>query len=420
MQFTCQLNTCHLSRHVIRFVFGLVYTIVSQRRITESKLTNVMEDVSSLESTSVSATSKGPKYRLIREKIRESIETRCYGPGERLPADSELALQFDTSRLTIIRALRDLEMEGLVKRRAGAGTFVSIPVQLEPHEFGLLIPDLGDGEIFEPICRGMARSGESARQALLWGNVSASAKTKEQQAEELCRYFISRKVSGVFFAPVELTEHKDQLNIRIAAELERAQIPLVLLDRCIYPFPRRSHFDLVGIDNVRAGYSITERVLHSGCRRVAFVSRPGSAPTIQMRSAGYREALWRNKVALDPVLVAEIDPADTNKFKKFMHAARPDGVVCANDFTAGQLMHSAIGAGLRIPDDLRIVGFDDVKYASLLPVPLTTVHQPCAEIGAAAVTAMLQRLEKPGLSGRDILLDFRIIVRQSCGGVGVS
>lgn len=373
-----------------------------------------MQDVDEAEGASV--TIKTPKYRLVREQIRASIESQRYGPGERLPADSELASHFDTSRLTIIRALRDLEAEGLVKRRAGVGTFVSIPVELEPHEFGLLIPDLGDGEIFEPICRGMARAGKSVRQALLWGNVSASARTKEQQAEELCRYFVSRKVSGVFFAPVELTEHKDQLNIRIADELERARIPVVLLDRCIYPFPRRSHFDLVGIDNVRAGFSITERVLESGCRRVAFVSRPGSAPTVQMRITGYREALWRNKIAFEPNLIAEIDPSDGGQFKELMHSARPDGIVCANDFTAGQLMHSAITAGLHIPGDLRMVGFDDVKYASLLPVPLTTVHQPCAEIGAAAITAMLQRLEKPDLTGRDILLDFRIIVRQSCGG----
>ncbi|MBV8572749.1 MAG: substrate-binding domain-containing protein, partial [Acidobacteriaceae bacterium] len=65
------------------------------------------------------------------------------------------------------------------------------------------------------------------------------------------------------------------------------------------------------------------------------------------------------------------------------------------------------------PDDLCVVGFDDVKYANLLPVPLTTVRQPCADIGAAAITAMLQRLERPAITGRDILLDFRIVVRQS-------
>lgn len=367
------------------------------------------------EQQSPSEVIKNPKYRFIREQIRSAIESQQYGPGERLPADSELASRFETSRLTVMRALRDLEVEGLVRRKAGAGTFVAIPAQLEPHEFGLLIPDLGDGEIFEPVCRGMARAGESSRQALLWGNVPASAKSKEQQAEELCRYFVSRKVSGVFFAPVELTEHKDQVNIRLAHELDRAGIPLVLLDRDIYLFPQRSHYDLIGIDNVRAGCQITEQILRAGCRRAAFISRPGSAPTIQMRIAGYREALWRHGLSPEPDLITEIDPADVAQFKRFIHAARADGIVCGNDFTAGQLMHSALTAGFQIPRDLRIVGFDDVKYAKLLPVPLTTVHQPCSEIGAAAITAMLQRLEKPDLPGRDILLEFRIIVRKSCG-----
>ena len=353
------------------------------------------------------------KYGQVRESVRSAIEGRVYAPGDRLPADSELAVQYKTSRLTVIRALRDLEVEGLVRRKAGSGTFVCAPLQPEPHEFGLLIADLGDGEILEPICQGMARAGESRHQALLWGNVSASAKSKEQQALELCRYFISRKVSGVFFAPVELTERKDQINIEVATELDRAGIPVVLLDRCIYHFPDRSHYDLVGIDNVRAGIKITQEVLNAGCRRPAFIYRPGSAPTAAARATGYREALWRKNLVPEPGLVVELDPSDVNALKRFMRAARPDAFVCANDFTAGQLMHSGMALGLQIPDDLCVVGFDDVKYASLLPVPLTTVRQPCAEIGAAAITAMRQRLERPDITGRDILLDFRIVVRQS-------
>jgi DNA-binding LacI/PurR family transcriptional regulator len=158
-------------------------------------------------------------------------------------------------------------------------------------------------------------------------------------------------------------------------------------------------------------------VLQAGCRRVSFVFRPRSAPTITARIAGYREALWAHNIVPEPGLIAEMDPLDLGRFKQFMHSAGPDGIVCANDFTAGQIMHSALSAGLRIPDDIRVVGFDDVKYASLLPVPLTTVHQPCAEMGAAAITAMLQRMEKPDRTSRDILLDFRIVVRQSCGGL---
>ena len=358
---------------------------------------------------------KEPKYRRVREAIRSLIQSNEYGPEDKLPPDAAFASRFGTSRLTVIRALRDLEVEGLVRRKTGSGTFVSSPAVPEPHEFGLLIADLGDGEIFEPICRGMARAGESARQGLVWGNVSASAKSKEQQAIELCRYFIGRRVSGVFFAPVELTAHKDEVNREIAAELDRAGIPIVLLDRCIYTFPRRSRYDLVGIDNVRAGFQITRHLLETGCRRVAFVYRPGTAPTAQERLIGYREAIWQSGMVPEPALVAELDPSATDTFAAFLDVARPDGIVCVNDYTAGQLMHSAIALGIPIPSELKVVGFDDVKYASLLPVPLTTVHQPCAQIGAAAITAMLQRLERPELTGRDILLDFDIIVRQSCG-----
>jgi Periplasmic binding protein-like domain len=78
-------------------------------------------------------------------------------------------------------------------------------------------------------------------------------------------------------------------------------------------------------------------------------------------------------------------------------------------------MQSLIRLSYKIPDDIRIVGIDDVGYASLLPTPLTTVHQPCREIGGAAVAVMLERLSTPGMPIRDILLDCRLVVRESCG-----
>jgi GntR family transcriptional regulator of arabinose operon len=79
-------------------------------------------------------------------------------------------------------------------------------------------------------------------------------------------------------------------------------------------------------------------------------------------------------------------------------------------------MHITLGTGRRIPGDLRIVGIDDVEYAELLPVPLTTIRQPCREIGAAAIEAMLNRIEQPKMLARDILLDCQLVVRASCGG----
>lgn len=362
------------------------------------------------------STIAGParKYERIVHELRRAILNREYQAGERLPPDAQLADRFGASRLTVMRAMRDLQVEGLVERKAGSGTYVRSTVR-PGHVFGLLIPDLGQTAIIEPICRGMARAGQSANQALLWGNSTPNA-DREQQAEELCRYFIDQRVAGVFFVPVELTPHKDEVNQHVVAMLERASMPVVLLDRCIYEYPKRSRHDLVGIDNRRAGDRMTDYLLGLGCRRIGFMARPFSAPTVEARVAGYREALWRHGIPFDAEWVHWGDPSDTIKVKEYLERARPEAVVCANDKTAGLLMHSLSALDIKVPGELRIVGIDDVNYARLLPVPLTTLQQPCEDIGAEAISAMMERLDNPDLRARDILLDCDIVVRRSCGG----
>ena len=98
-----------------------------------------------------------------------------------------------------------------------------------------------------------------------------------------------------------------------------------------------------------------------------------------------------------------------------IEVSRPEGVVCANDLSAARLMQVLLATGVGIPEDVRIVGMDDVKYASLLPVPLTTIHQDCAGIGAVAMATMLERLDHPELPVRDLLVPTKLVVRRSCG-----
>jgi GntR family transcriptional regulator of arabinose operon len=358
---------------------------------------------------------KVPKYQRIYAELHAAITSGTYREGQRLPSEAALVEQFGASRLTVARALKELQSGGLVIRRAGSGTYVQRAVELKGHVFGLLIPDLGQTEIFEPICQGMMRARQGNRNSLLWGNAMAENDRKEEQAEHLCRHYVAQRVSGVFFAPLELTPTKDEVNRRIVEAFDQAGIPVVLLDRCIYPYPRRSKYDLVGIDNRRAGYTVTEHLLGLGCKRIVFLGKPHSAATVDARIAGYREALYALGISPDGDLVQRIDPADVSLVRSVVDRCRPDGFVCANDHTAALLMRSLTTLELGVPDDVRIVGIDDVKYASLLQVPLTTLHQPCHDIGAAAMSAMLERILEPATPARDILLDCSLIVRQSCG-----
>jgi DNA-binding LacI/PurR family transcriptional regulator len=98
-----------------------------------------------------------------------------------------------------------------------------------------------------------------------------------------------------------------------------------------------------------------------------------------------------------------------------MDRQKPDAFVCANDVTAATLMQTLETLGFAVPKDVRITGFDDVRYSKLLRVPLTSLRQPCQELGEMAVMAMLTRLAQPDLPARDILLDCKLIVRRSCG-----
>jgi DNA-binding LacI/PurR family transcriptional regulator len=108
-------------------------------------------------------------------------------------------------------------------------------------------------------------------------------------------------------------------------------------------------------------------------------------------------------------------PEDESFVRRMLESQRPEGIVCANDLTAARLMQTLLGIGVRIPEDIRIVGMDDVRYASLLPVALTTIHQDCAGIGAVAMATMLERLEHPELPVRDVLVPVKLVIRRSCG-----
>jgi DNA-binding LacI/PurR family transcriptional regulator len=356
------------------------------------------------------------KHRQVFEHVLADIESGRLKEGDRLPSEIELVRQFATSRPTVARALRDLQNLGLVERKVGSGTYVQRSQGMaDSWRFGLLIPGLGGTEIFEPICGQLARLAQRHHHTLLWGDFGGRrGEVDPELIEQVCLSYIRQTVAGVFFAPLELTEDKDLINQSVIAALETARIPIVLLDRDIVPFPQRSHFDLVGIDNRRAGFLITDHLLRLGCRRIDFLLRAGSAPTVMLRIAGYREALLSSGITPDPQWIHSCEPSDEKAVKRIV-ASGATAVICANDLTAANLMRTLDALGCHVPQEVRIVGFDDVRYAELLRPSLTTIHQPCADIGTIAMQAMLERIENPAFPPRDMLAQPTLIVRQSSG-----
>ena len=354
------------------------------------------------------------KYRKIFDSTLARIQSGELAAGSRLPTEDELGKEFSASRITVNRAMRELQLIGVIERRPGAGSFVAATVSRQ--SFGLLIPGLGQTEIFEPICQGIVDAHRHDRDHdLIWAKIPSATQLHAQDLLHACRAMLDKSISGVFFAPVELVQGGDDVNRRVAQFFTDAGIPVILLDRDLVAYPQRSAYDLVGIDNRRAGYQLAKHLIDLGRRRLAFVAQPNSAHTVSARIAGYREALLDRGLPVEPALIFRAIPDQEQGVADFLKQQKPDGILCANDFTAATLMKTLSKLGVRIPEDVSVVGIDDVKYAALLPKPLTTIRQPCLEIGETALYAMLERIRHPDLPARDISLSFELIVRESCG-----
>lgn len=361
-----------------------------------------------------------PKHFKISSQLRADIAAGRYAPNSRLPSEPQLVKIYGVSRPTAARALLDLEKEGLIVRRPGSGTYVqSEPVfPITTRQMGLLVPGLETTEIFGLICGELASLCQANDYSLLWGGSTRphdDTDSSQEHAIEICNHFIERKVSGVFFAPFELTIGQEKTNQHLLELLTEAGIPVVLLDRDYFPYPRRSNFDLVGIDNFAAGFLLAEHLLGLGCERLFFVARPLSAPTVNSRISGVREALTQNGIEPAPNWICLGDPTDLKFVRSITSGNQADAFVCANDFTAGRLMRSLEIIKFRVPQDIRVVGFDDVKFATLLTVPLTTIHQPCQDVATVAFNAMLERIARKAIPSRNLILTPTLVVRESCG-----
>lgn len=362
------------------------------------------------------------KHREIYRTLIAEIGDGKFDATQRLPSEVQLVRRFGVSRSTAARAIRDLQSEGVVERRIGAGSFLRkgrIPTNIDAsRQLGLLLPGLEVSEILEVLCGELAGLTRANDYSLLWASTAQAMQRADltvKEADEACQHLIDRSVKGVFFSPFEFAPEMNMVSKRTVERLKRAGIAVVLLDRDFMPFPSRSDLDLIGIDNFAAGHMACEHLIKLGVTRILFITRPFSAPTVPARVAGAREAFLSARLEPPKDFFRIGDATDPTFVRELTADRKIEGIICANDFIAVQLMHSLAKAKIRVPDDLRVIGFDNLKYSELLGVSLTTVAQPYRELAANAMRTMLNRLADPTLPPTALLSNPRLVVRTSCG-----
>ena len=209
------------------------------------------------------------------------------------------------------------------------------------------------------------------------------------------------------------------IDVELLKDSVPSETPAVFLHS---PSPNPWHYS-VGIDNRQGALEATRHLLECGCRRIAIIRGPQANLEVREREAGYRQALEEWGVPVDPEL--QFDGLFT--YESGVEAARqiltldplPDAIFAFNDHMAIGVMHTLSGAGICVPDDVAVMGFDNIPSSRFLPTPLSTVEVPEREMGRCAVEILLEAIEnKSGYAPRARILKTKLVPRASTLGTG--
>jgi LacI family transcriptional regulator len=302
------------------------------------------------------------------------------------------------SAATRDRVLEIVEREGyepnLMARSLASGRTNMIAV---------VVP-IGDQEVlsdpyFSRLLHGVAREADASGRFVM---LSLAEPGFRHRIEDVAR---QRLVDGVIFS---------------ASQSEDPQMASLLESGTQFVSVGRSAMENVSsvdVDNVVGARQATSHLIELGRRRVATISGPTFAIAAADRVRGYREALVSHGIEIDDELIVEGDfsGASGRLAMRRLLRHRPDAVFAASDRMAEGALNELRSAGLEVPEDVALVGFDDLALASQLDPPLTTIRQSPDRLGSAAVRLLLELLDDPAAGPRRVVLPSEIVVRASCG-----
>ena len=351
-----------------------------------------------------------PLYRQVCDAITADIRGRSLPAHTLYLSEAQAMREFGVSRVTIRQAFRVLEHESLIYRVHGKGTFVAPSRADMAKSVAFLATCVLRSGVETIMLRSVEEYFDSRNVNLVICNHADSFARAERQVRRLA----SGSVDGVIYMPVEsITEYGR--NARVLRSISAADIPCLLIDRHVPGLA--GEFASVRPDNFGGCKAMTEHLLRLGHRRLAFCGNMGSTAQ-EDRKAGCLSALEAAglPLALD---LETLDPTPED-YARFARALRdapepPSAAVCVSDDVAFHLIAALREAGLAVPDDIAVVGFDDYSPLGQPCSGLTTVRVGHWEKGRIAAALMVDLLGGASPEPREYVLPVELVVRESCG-----
>lgn len=270
---------------------------------------------------------------------------------------------------------------------------------------GAIIPD-----ITNPFYPAFARGIQNVAEGEGYDLIAYNSEGLLERERKFMQSALAGRVDGVILSPFQIS--MDEL-----AALADLSIPIVALTSR-RPAEGRAPVDTVHVDSVAAARCVVEHLIARGHRRIGMIAGEAGTPPREDRVLGYLQALAAHGLWTDDMLLRGADFNEDGGYcaaqELLRLATRPTAIFAANDLMAMGAMAALFEAGLRVPGDMAIVGFDDIPAARLLAPPLTTVAQHPRQLGARAAELLLERLRGEGPPySREILMPADLVVRES-------
>lgn len=346
-----------------------------------------------------------PLYYQLKEQIRQQIEDGTIKPGEKLLSESEMIQKYCIGRLTVREALSQLVNEGFLEKQHGRGTFCKgTPSRSARLNIDVLL-NTSDNYFIPYYIRGI-------NEVLINHNANFlihDTMNDVNHVGSLLEKILEKGTSGVILQPSMKEEDIPEYIFELFRRFKSKGIPYFMIDSCYKDI--ESSYTIM--DEVRGGYISTEHLIKLGHKRIGGIFRRKIRDSIY-REKGYRQVLEKYDLEMHPEWILEDDEKLTEQLEPLVFGEeRVTAFVCYNDEIALKCLRFLKGKGLRVPDDISVMGYDDSFIAETADIPLTTVVHPKDKMAKLAAEKLMEIINKSEDWPFTYMYEPRLVIRSS-------
>lgn len=347
-----------------------------------------------------------PKYQVVKDTIIQRIEAGKLKVGDKLPSETELQDMYSVSRHTVRVALEHLEHEGYIEKEHGLGSFVKNLKRDRNKTIGVITTYMSD-YIFPEIIRGIESELTKAGYSMLLINTNNDIDTERKALQML----VENQVEGIIVEPTKSSFYNP--NIDVYLDIRKQGIPLISINAKFDEI----QFPHIGMDDFKAGYTNTEFLIENNHEKIGAIFKSDDKQGKE-RLKGFVKAIsdYGLGYSNEDVIMFSTEsrgPALMDAVNALLDRKNVTGLVCYNDMIALDVLNLCLAKGIKVPDDLSIISFDNSILSMLSSIKITSISHPQIGLGIDAARHMMKMIEEPDYIFKDIVYPVNLDIKES-------